>query len=77
MTGTGHSLMYHSMTSLAIEPFPREYRGTGSALVSMVMDLGILMGATVLGIIGERFGFTWLFFTIGVACGLSVASLCR
>ena len=42
------------------------------ALVSMVMDLGILMGATVLGIIGERFGFTWLFFTIGVACGLSV-----
>ena len=72
MTGTGHSLMYHSMTSLAIEPFPRKYRGTGSALVSMVMDLGILMGATVLGIIGERFGFTWLFFTIGVACGLSV-----
>tara|TARA_B000000557_G_scaffold227503_1_gene198526 strand:+ start:752 stop:1996 length:1245 start_codon:yes stop_codon:yes gene_type:complete len=71
MTGTGHSLMYHSMTSLAIEPFPREYRGTGSALLSMVIDLGILMGATVLGIIGEHFGFTWLFLTIGVACGLS------
>ena len=72
MTGTGHSLMYHSMTSLAIEPFPREYRGTGSALLSMVMDLRILIGAAVLGIIGERFGFTWLFLTIGIACGLSV-----
>jgi MFS family permease len=71
LTGTGHSFMYHSMASLAIEPFPREYRGTGSALLSIVMDSGILIGATTLGIIGERFGFTWLFFTIGIACVLS------
>ena len=68
LTGTGHSLMFHSVTSLTIESFPRELRGTGSVLVSMIMEIGMFIGAIVLGIIGEHLGFNWLFSTIGIAC---------
>lgn len=68
LTGTGHSLIYHSMASLAMEPFPRELHGTGSVLVSITLDSGILIGAAVLGLIGEYLGFNWLFSSIGLAC---------
>lgn len=68
LTGTGHSLMFHTMVSLTLETFPNAVRGTGSALALMMLDLGTLVGAPVLGFIGERFGFSVLFGFIGVFC---------
>lgn len=71
LTGAGHSLMFHTMVSLTLETFPNAVRGTGSALALIMLDLGTLVGAPVLGFIGEYFGFGVLFGSIGVFCLLS------
>lgn len=68
VSGTGHALVYHTMTALALERFPEESRGTGSALSLMMLDLGTLAGAPVLGLVADRFGFEWLFAAIGSFC---------
>jgi MFS family permease len=68
LTGMGHSLMFHTMTSLTLEPFPYKVRGTGSALALMMLDAGTIAGAPVLGWLGERNGFPHLFGAIGVFC---------
>jgi MFS family permease len=68
LTGTGHSLMFHTMVSLTLENFPSAVRGTGSALALIMLDLGTLLGAPILGFIGEHFGFGMLFGSIGVFC---------
>ncbi len=68
LSGTGHSLMFHTMTSLTIERFPNEVRGTAATLALMMLDLGTLVGAPVLGMIGARCGFAALFAAIGVFC---------
>jgi MFS family permease len=68
LTGIGHSLMFHTMTSLTLEKFPSEVRGTGSALALMMLDLGTIAGAPVLGMIGERYGYAVLFGAIGTFC---------
>lgn len=68
LCGVGHSLTFHTMTSLTIEPFPRELRGTGSALALMMLDLGMFAGAPVLGLIGDNFGYSALFCSVGAFC---------
>ena len=68
LAGIGHSLMFHTMTSLTLENFPSEVRGTGSALALMMLDLGTIAGAPALGLIGERYGYAALFATIGLLC---------
>ncbi len=65
LTGVGHSLMFHTMTSLTIEGFPHAVRGTGSALALMMLDLGTFVGAPMLGLIGEHWGYSALFACIG------------
>ena len=65
LTGAGHSLMFHTMTSLTLQTFPMAVRGTGSAIALMMLDLGTFIGAPVLGVLGERYGFSVLFATIG------------
>ncbi len=67
-TGAGHGLMFHRMTSLTLENYPHAVRGSGSALALMMLDLGTIVGAPVLGLIGERFGFAMLFGAIGGFC---------
>ena len=69
LSGGGHGLMFHTMTSLTIKPFPREVRGTGSVLALMMLDGGMFVGAPVLGRLGEWYGFSILFTCIG-ACTL-------
>ena len=65
LTGAGHGLMFHTMTSLTLENFPLAVRGSGSALALMMLDLGTIFGAPILGWIGEQFGFPVLFSSIG------------
>ncbi|MFK8112194.1 MAG: MFS transporter [Rubripirellula sp.] len=68
LSGVGHSLMFHTMTSLTLQTFPSEVRGSGSALALMMLDLGTIAGAPLLGWVGERYGFTVLFASIGLIC---------
>ena len=80
VTGTGHSLMFHTMTSLTIESFPHEVRGTGSALALMMLDLGMIAGAPILGAIAATYDYPWMFATIGtlafvVAVAYTISSI--
>lgn len=68
MCGTAHGLMFHTMTSMTIESFPTEVRGTGSALALMMLDAGSIIGAPLLGIVGEKWGYNALFVTISLVC---------
>lgn len=74
LTGTAHALMFHTMTALTIEPFPREVRGTGSALALMMLDLGMIAGAPILAWIGETLGFDWLFSLTAILLFTSMAA---
>ena len=71
LCGTGHALMFHTMMSLTIQSFPSEVRGAGSALGLMMLDIGTVGGAPILGEIGDRYGFSWLFATVGLTCMLT------
>jgi MFS family permease len=66
--GTGHALMFHTATALFLEPFPPEKRGVGAALALMVMDIGMVGGAPLLGIIAEQFGYGTVFLTVAGSC---------
>ena len=70
LCGVGHGLMFHTMTSLTLRTFPAEFRGAGSTLALMMLDLGTIIGAPVLGRIGEAFEFSTLFVTAGTTCVL-------
>lgn len=66
--GTGHAMVFHTSTSLFLEPFPAGSRGAGSALSLMALDVGMIGGAPLMGTIAQRFGYNAMFTTIAVAC---------
>ena len=72
LCGTGHALIFHTMASLALESFPQEVRGSGSSLSLIMLDVGMIAGAPLLGKIAQSYGFPWMYASIGVVC-LSVA----
>lgn len=71
--GVGHALVFHTMSALALESFPHGVRGTGSAFTLMMMDVGFIGGAPLLGMIAHQVGYAWMFAAIGLTCALSVA----
>ncbi len=71
LCGAGHGLMFHTMTSLTLQSFPLEVRGTGSALGLMMLDFGMLAGAPILGQLGDRFGYAVMFQALSGFCLLS------
>lgn len=77
LTGLGHGLMFHTMTSLTIEPFPIEVRGTGSALALMMLDLGMFLGSPILGWIGDVYGYSALFSAIAMTTLVSAGIYAR
>ena len=72
LCGTGHALIFHTMASLALESFPQEVRGSGSSLSLIMLDIGMIAGAPILGRIADGYGFDWMYASIGLVC-LSVA----
>ena len=71
--GTGHALMFHTMTALTLERFPYEVRGTGSTFSLMTLETGMICGAPILGIIAHR-SYHQMFVVLGIFVG-SVAAL--
>lgn len=71
LCGGGHGLMFHTCTSLFLEPFPNQYRGAGSALSLMVLDVGMIGGAPLLGRMAETFGYSAMFIAVATCCFLS------
>lgn len=78
--GFGHALLFPSVVSLGAGPFPREYRGTGTAIILGFTEVGIAASAPFLGSIidqGVRNNVSdpfapMLFFTAGVAVSIAL-----
>ncbi|MFP6703701.1 MAG: MFS transporter, partial [Planctomycetaceae bacterium] len=64
LCGTGHSLMYHTCTSLFLDTFPPDVRGAGSGLSMIALDLGSIGGAQLLGEVAHRMGYDLLFVIV-------------
>jgi len=47
--GFGHALLFPSVVSLGTETFPREYRGTGTAIILGFTEIGVAISAPLLG----------------------------
>jgi MFS family permease len=71
LCGTGHALMFHTNTALVLESFPVAVRGTGSALSLMALDLGMVGGSPVLGLVAERWSYRWMFTGVAALCFLT------
>ncbi|MFP6703389.1 MAG: MFS transporter [Planctomycetaceae bacterium] len=74
LCGTGHSLMYHTCTSLFLDSFPTDVRGAGSGLSMVALDIGSVGGAQLLGEVAHRFGYNLLFLIVAGAT-LTAASI--
>jgi MFS family permease len=57
--GFGHALLFPAVISLGSGKFPVQYRGTGTTLILGFMDLGMIIGAPVLGRIIDQGHKTW------------------
>ncbi|MDA0587042.1 MAG: MFS transporter [Planctomycetota bacterium] len=78
--GFGHALLFPSVVSLGAGPFPREYRGTGTAIILGFTEVGIAASAPFLGWIidqgvqnhnSDPFA-PMLFFTAGTAGSIAI-----
>lgn len=66
--GTGHALMFHTMTALTLERFPYEVRGTGSTFSLMALETGMICGAPLLGRIANG-SYQQMFVVLGIFVG--------
>ena len=69
--GTGHTFIFPTMTSLALDRFPHEVRGSGTALTLMAMDAGTIGLAPVLGMVAAQRGYEDVFVWVGTLCFLA------
>ena len=68
--GTGHGLLFHTSVSLTIDKFPSEVRGTGTALATMFVDLGVIGGPPILAVIAKQTSYQQMFLVIGAVVAL-------
>lgn len=74
LLGMGHGLIYPTMTALALEVIPEEYRGSAMSIFTAASDTGQFMGSIIYGIIAEAAGFTPMYLVAGIVvlCGLPI-----
>ncbi|MCG6155718.1 MFS transporter [Rubinisphaera margarita] len=70
-SGFAHALLFPCVVSLGTEPFPKQFRGTGTTLVLCFIDLGGVLTAPLLGAIIDHVGFQAMFMTTAVAALVS------
>ncbi len=76
--GFGHALLFPAVVSLGSGAFPKEARGSGTAIILAFVDFGQLALAPVLGRIIVSYGFPAMFFTssaLGLVMGVSYAMI--
>jgi MFS family permease len=59
--GTGHALLFPSVTTLGADAFPERHRATGTTLILGFLDFGMMWGAPVLGAVIDHWGFDAMF----------------
>jgi MFS family permease len=73
LCGFGHALLFPAVVSLGSGAFPKECRGTGTAIILGFTDFGSLVFAPLLGRVIVEFGFTAMYLTsscLGLATAL-------
>lgn len=63
LCGFGHALLFPAVVSLGAGAFPKECRGTGTAIILGFTDFGSLIFAPILGRIIVDFGFRAMYLT--------------
>lgn len=63
LCGFGHALLFPAVVSLGAGAFPKECRGTGTAIILGFTDFGSLLFAPILGRIIDDYGFRAMYFT--------------
>ncbi|MFH1481705.1 MAG: MFS transporter [Pseudomonadota bacterium] len=75
ISGCGHGLLFPSLNALAIRDEPITIRGKITGVFTGGIDTGALIGAVVLGYVGEWAGFRSLFFIAGLSLFLGLVVL--
>lgn len=70
--GFGHSVLFPAVVSLGSGAFPREARGSGTAIILAFVDFGQFIFSPLMGRIIDRYGFPAMFLTSS-ATGFLVA----
>jgi MFS family permease len=76
--GFGHALLFPAVVSLGAGAFPKEARGSGTAIILAFVDFGQLAFSPILGRVIVTYGFPAMFFTsslVGLAVGLAYAAV--
>ena len=63
LCGFGHALLFPAVVSLGSGAFPKECRGTGTAIILGFTDFGSLIFAPILGRIIDDYGFQAMYLT--------------
>ncbi len=63
LCGFGHALLFPAVVSLGSGAFPKECRGTGTAIILGFTDFGSLLFAPILGRIIDVYGFRAMYLT--------------
>lgn len=66
IAGVGHGYVFPILSSMVVDRARTAERGAAIALFTAVMDLGVLIGGPVLGLVVERFGYSTMFVVAGV-----------
>lgn len=72
LCGFGHALLFPAVVSLGSGAFPKECRGTGTAIILGFTDFGSLIFAPILGRIIDDYGFRSMYL-VSSGAALSVA----
>lgn len=69
--GMGYGIIYPALQQLALERLPEFARGRGLSLVTAAIDLGSTAGAALAGMVASFLGYSWMFWVMGIAVGLT------
>ena len=69
VSGAAHGILFPSLSAMAIDTHPQQYRGTVASIFTGMMELGFSVGSYVLGIVVAISGYRAMFIS-AVAMGL-------
>jgi MFS family permease len=73
--GTGNSVLYPTLAALVVERAPEPERGLAMGTLSGAWDLGVVVGAALVGAVADRFSYGAGFAVAGMISAAGVASL--
>jgi MFS family permease len=73
--GTGNSVLYPTLAALVIDRAPEPERGLALGTLSGAWDLGVVVGAALVGAVADRFSYGAGFVVAGLASAGGVISL--